>query len=348
MNDYRKKIIITGGTSGIGKAAAMELAKEHVEIVLTGSHTLKGEKAVSDIKKVTGNEFVSFMSCDLSSFKYVKSFVTRIKSKWDQLDVLVNNAGVVKKDRQLTDNGFEYTFQVNYLSHYLLTLSLLGMLKKSKDGRIINVSSRMEKFSQLNLNDVNLEKKYNPVVAYANSKQAQLLFTYAMAEKYPELSVNALHPGGVFTGLYNYSPIVNILSYLYRPFMISPKKGAETLVYLATADDVKGISGKYFIKNKESKSSPHSYNKEQIKALWEMSNKAVGLQKETIKKRQNAVKSKKELNPKIEQSSKKELNPKKEANSKKATTSKPKSSKTTKTAQDKTKKKEDIKPNKQA
>lgn len=342
MNDYRKKIIITGGSSGIGKAAAMELAKEHVELVITGSHTIKGEKAVSDIKKATGNEFVSFMSCDLSSFKYVKSFVTRIKSKWDQLDVLINNAGIVKKNRQITDNGFEYTFQVNYLSHYLLTLSLLGMLKKSKDGRIINVSSRMEKFSQLNLNDVNLEKKYNPVVAYANSKQAQLLFTYAMAEKYPELSVNALHPGGVFTGLYNYSPIVGILSHLYRPFMLSPKKGAETLVYLATSDDVKGVSGKYYIKNKETKSSSNSYNKEQIKELWEMSNQAVGLQKESIKKRQNAVKSKKELNPKKEQSSKKEPNPKK------TTTSKPKASKTSNTSQRKSKVKEDSKQNKQS
>jgi NAD(P)-dependent dehydrogenase (short-subunit alcohol dehydrogenase family) len=268
----------------------MALAKENTELVITGSNPEKGEKAVKEIIKSTGNENVWFMSCNLSSFKYVKSFVTRIKNKWDSVDVLINNAGVVKQKREITEDGFEYTFQVNYLSHFLLTMMLLDMVKKSKNGRIVNVSSRVEKYAHLDLKDINLSNSYNHIKAYANSKQAQLLFTYEMAEKYPGVAVNAMHPGGVSTGLYGYSPVVKFITGLFSPFMLSPKKGAETLLYLAVSDQVKGVSGRYFIKNKETASSSASYDKNKQKELWDLSRRAVGYHKDAIQKRVNMKK----------------------------------------------------------
>jgi NAD(P)-dependent dehydrogenase (short-subunit alcohol dehydrogenase family) len=290
MNGYRKKIIITGGSSGIGKAAAMSLAKENVDLVITGSNSDKGEKAVLEIKKASGNENITFMSCDLSAFKYVKSFVTRIKNKWDRVDVLINNAGTVKPKKKITEDGHEFTFQVNYLSHFLLTLMLLDLIKKSKDGRIINVTSRMERYANLDLNDLNFSKSYNYIKAYANSKQAQLFFTYEMAERHQGITVNAMHPGGVSTGIYAYSPFVKFLTDLAKPFMSTPKKGAETLVYLVKSDDVKDITGKYFIKKKVVSSSPGSYNLHKQKELWEISRKNVGYHKDVIPKRQNIKK----------------------------------------------------------
>jgi NAD(P)-dependent dehydrogenase (short-subunit alcohol dehydrogenase family) len=291
MDGYRKKIIITGGSSGIGKAAAMELAQGNVEIIITGSNIEKGEKAVKEITEATGNNYISFMSCNLIAFKYVKSFVTRVKNKWNTLDVLVNNAGKVNPKRQITDDGHELTFQVNYLSHFLLTLMLLDLLKKSKDGRIINVASRREKYTNLDLNDLKLEKKYNLIKAYDNSKQAQILFTYEMAERYPGISVNAMHPGGVATNIYNIYPVIGFLAKLASPFMISPKKGAETLVYLAISEDVRGVTGKYFYKKQDVHSSPASYNKRKQKELWELSRRSVGYNKDVIQKRQNIKKT---------------------------------------------------------
>lgn len=290
MNEYRKKVIITGGTSGIGKAAAIALAKGVADIVITGSNAEKGEKAIRDIKKATGNDNVVFMSCDLSAYKYVRSFVTRIKNKWDRVDVLINNAGTVKAKRQITEDGREYTIQVNYLSHFLLTIMLLDLLKKSRDPRIINVVSRMERMANLDFSDLDLGKRYNYITAYANSKLAQLLFTYEMAERYPKLSVNAIHPGGIATGIYNFSPLSRIFTFMARPFMQSPEKGAETLVYLAESEEIKGVTGKYFINKSEARSSVVSYDKGKQKELWELSRKAVGYHKDVIRKRENLKK----------------------------------------------------------
>jgi len=270
-----KIIIITGANSGIGKETAISLAKMGAKIVMLCRNEKRGQEALEEIKKKSSSGNVELILADLSNQESIYSAVNQFKSKYDHLDMLINNAGLILKERKLTLDGYETTFAVNHLGHFLLTNLLLDLLIKSSPSRIINVSSSAHKYAKLNLEDINSEKKYRSSRAYGNSKLANILFTYELARTLEGTGVtaNALHPGGVRSNFAKgqFKPFMALASL----FMISAKKGAKTSVYLASSPEVEEVSGKYFVKSKPAKSSKISYSEKLQRELWELSERMI-------------------------------------------------------------------------
>jgi NAD(P)-dependent dehydrogenase (short-subunit alcohol dehydrogenase family) len=290
MSEMKGKIcIITGSNSGIGKETALSLAKMGATVVMVVRDQERGEKARTEIVRQTGNNSVDLMFCDLSSMDSIRSFAKEFKKKYDQLDVLINNAGALFNKREVTSEGFERTFAVNYLGPFLLTHELLDLLKSSAPSRIINVSSGLAKNGMVDLDDLQSEKNYAgtkpysrvraPV--YANTKLMVMMFTYELARrlKCTGVTVNVLMPGFVATNLgKNSGSLSSFLMFkMVRPMQVSAKKGAETSVYLASSDEVKDVTGKCFAKKKEVMTCPASYDEELQKRLWDKTEIMLGL-----------------------------------------------------------------------
>lgn len=275
-----KVCMVTGANSGIGRATAERLAGMGATVVMACRDRGKGERAVEEARKRSGNESVELMLVDLASFDSVRSLAHRFEEEHDALHVLVNNAGVARVRRSVTTDGNEYTFQVNYLSHFLLTNLLLDLLKKSAPSRVVNVSSTSHFGGRIDFDNLEMEEGYGVMKAYSRSKLAQVLFTYELARRLEgtEVTVNCLHPGAVATNIWsNYLGPASFLGKLSRLFLASPTKGAETPVYLASSPKVEGVSGKYFEKKTERRSSAASYEEAAAKRLWEASASLVGL-----------------------------------------------------------------------
>jgi len=273
-----KIILITGSTDGIGKQTALELALQNHQVIIHGRSKEKCLKTLEEIKSKSSNTKIDFVVADLSNFNEVKQMAEEVKTKFDHLNVLINNAGVYLKKRMTDEKGIELTFKINHLAHFYLTYLLFDLIKKSEDGRIINVSSIAHENADDYLSDIMLEKDYSGYRSYANSKLYNILFTYALHRriKNSNVKVFALHPGVISTKL------------LYEGFRISGSPfsiGAETPVYLATSNDVINESGKYFIKKKPVKSSKTSYNEKLQEELWDISIKLIGLDKDEIEKK---------------------------------------------------------------
>ncbi|MDD5569933.1 MAG: SDR family oxidoreductase [Bacteroidales bacterium] len=271
-------ILITGATSGIGRATAMALAKMQATIVLVARDKNKAIKTVEEIKSESKNPNVEYLICDLSSLASVRQLAAEFKSKYNRLDVLINNAGMILSTKEKTIDGFEKTFAVCHLAHFLLTGLLLDVIKSSKSSRIINVSSVAHILGHMDFDDLMLEKKYTSTKSYGQAKLANILFTKKLAEKLKGtgVTVNSVHPGGVNTnfnrdlkGFYKFA--WSSLKY----FLLSPEKGAETSIYLASSTEVESVTGEYFIKKKVRKSSAESCNPEIAEKLWEISEKLV-------------------------------------------------------------------------
>jgi NAD(P)-dependent dehydrogenase (short-subunit alcohol dehydrogenase family) len=276
-----KIILITGGNAGMGKATAIELAKLGAHVIIMCRNKERGEKALKEIKAESGNNSAELMLCDLGSQKSIREFVEKFKEKYNRLDILINNAGVILPKRQETLDGYEMQFGVNHLGQFLLTNLLLDYLKQSAPSRIINVASGAHVVGKIYFEDVNLRNNYKTFRAYAQSKLANILFTYELAErlKGTGVSVNCLHPGAVATqmGINRETGFGTFVTGLLKPFFQVPAKGAETAVYLATSDEISNTTGLYFYKKKPTNSSKASHNKEAAKKLWEMSMKMTGL-----------------------------------------------------------------------
>ncbi len=265
-----KTVLITGSTDGIGKQTAIDLAVRDFFVIVQGRNKDRTLRAVEEISNNTKSNKIDYVIADLSSFKQTRQLAEEIKSKHNRLDVLINNAGVYMKTRSLTEDGLETTFQVNHLSHFLLTILLLDLIKNSTKARIINVSSVAHMHAELDFDNLQGEKHYDAYNAYAVSKLANILFTYRLAEKLKDtgITVNALHPGVIGTKL------------LWEGFSISGasvKQGAETSVYLASSPDVENVTGKYFVDKKETPSSGLSYDKHIQNRMWEISAKLTGV-----------------------------------------------------------------------
>lgn len=277
-----KLSLITGATSGIGKATASELAKLGFDLILTARNEIKG-KSLSDSLSKKYKIKSEFIKCDISSLNDVKTLAEKVKSKYNQLDVLVNNAGSRFPDYQKSVDGIELTFATNHLGHFLLTHLLMDLLRKSSSARIVNVSSSAHAVKEIDVDDLTSPKNYNRSLVYGRSKLANVLFTYQLSQKLngQNITVNALHPGGVASNFAKNEGLVrwikHISYYLLKRNLLTPKQGAETVVYLASAREVEGITGKYFYKKKEKKSSDESYNIEKAKQLWELSEKLCGI-----------------------------------------------------------------------
>jgi NAD(P)-dependent dehydrogenase (short-subunit alcohol dehydrogenase family) len=275
---YGKIVMITGANSGIGKETAKVLAKKGATIIMICRNKERGEAALKELKENTKSDKFELILADLADPDEIQQAVTQFKEKFDKLDVLINNAGLVLSKRIITPLRYEKTFAVNHLGHFLLTSLLLDLLIESAPSRIINVSSGVHTTADLNLDDINQSSNYRSYRAYANSKLANLLFTYELARRLEGtgVTVNALHPGFVRTnfGRRGRKWYTRILFDIARIFAISVEKGAKTSIYLASSPEVKEVTGKYFYKSKPVKSSKPSYDREAQKKLWELSENA--------------------------------------------------------------------------
>lgn len=278
-----KTVMITGANSGIGKAAAAGLAGMGAKVVMVSRDAGKAEAARAEIVKLPGarGDDVTIMTADLSSLDSVRKLAADFLATGRPLHVLVNNAGLILGSRTVTRDGLETTFEVNYLSHFLLTNLLLGVLKASAPSRIVNVSSNAHTNGHMDFQDLQEERGYSSMKSYSQSKLAQVLFTHELSERLAGtgVTVNVLHPGVVATNWATRSAgMLSLGVRLGHPFMISPDKGADTVVYLASSPEVASVTGKYFYKRKVTASSAESMSDADAKTLWDVSAKLAGLQ----------------------------------------------------------------------
>jgi retinol dehydrogenase 12 len=281
MTMQNKICLVTGATNGIGKITALELAKMGATVIVVGRNPTKTEAVVSEIRSESGNDNVKKALADLSSLADVRALAQEFKNKYSRLDVLVNNAGAYFNKRHVTFDGFEMTFALNHLSYFLLTVSLLDVLKASAPARIVNVSSDAHRGARLDFDDLQGEKKFNGFGAYGRSKLANILFTYELAKRLQgtNITANALHPGFVATGFgANNGTLMRVgIGIMSRMMGISAENGAKTTIYLATSPEVEGVTGKYFDKCKPVQSSTASYEVEARERLWRISEQLCGL-----------------------------------------------------------------------
>ncbi len=272
--------MITGANSGLGRAAATDLAKMGASIVMVCRNEQKGREAQSKIKEESGNNLVDLLIADLSSLVSIRKLAVEFQQKYSKLDVLVNNAGLFNLRRHLSEDGFEMTFAVNYLAPFLLTNLLLEKLKASAPSRVVNVSSVAHYSGHINFDDLQGENGYSGFRAYSQSKLALILFTRELAIPVSSFGVtsNSLHPGAVATNIWSRAAgPAGFIMKLPTLFMTSAKKGAETIVYLASSPDVENVSGEYFEKKVSKKSAEESYDNGIAAKLWDVSARLVRL-----------------------------------------------------------------------
>ncbi len=270
-----KVCLVTGATSGIGKVTATALASLGAEVVITGRNREKTEATIHQIISETGNETVHYLLADFSDLEQVRELAAQFNRRFSRLDVLVNNAGSFFNTRQETQYGVEKTFLVNHLAPFLLTNLLLDTIISSSPARIINVSSDAHQYGTLDFDDLCFKRRFVGMKAYARSKLANILFTYESVRRLGEssITVNALHPGHVATDIWrtNFSIVGPALKRVMGLFALTPEEGADNSIYLATSQDVAGVTGKYFVKREPAQSSSLSYDEELAKRLWEVS-----------------------------------------------------------------------------
>ena len=278
MDLKNKVIMVTGANSGIGKVTARELAKTGAQIIMVCRDRKRGTAARDEIIKASGNQRVDLLIADLASHTSIRDMVKEFHKKYNRLHVLVNNAGAIFSNRQENAEGIEATFALNHLGYFRLTNLLLDTIKKSAPARIVNVASEAERFARFNLDDLQSTEKYRSFDVYGRSKMANILFTRELAKRLDgaRVTVNALHPGFVRTNFGKqrrksfFSAVIKFASLFMA---ISPEKGAETSIYLATSPEVENITGKYFSAQKIIEPAADALNDEIARRLWEKSEK---------------------------------------------------------------------------
>lgn len=276
-----KNCVISGGNSGIGYETALALACLGANVIILSRNQGKAEAAVKSIKAKSQNNNVDFVLADLSSQKSIKDAAKYINREFSVLDVLVNNAGTWVSKLELTEDGVETQFAVNHLAYFLLSHELLEALYKSEDARIICVGSDSHFHGKMHFDDLTLGNKYHGLKAYAQSKLANTLFTYELdrllkSRGINNISINCVQPGLVKTdiGLKHTISLHGIAWRIRRMGGVSPAEGAKTSIFLASSEEAKGESGKYWDKCKSKPSSKKSYDKEDATILWKISKDA--------------------------------------------------------------------------
>lgn len=273
-----KVALVTGATAGIGEVTAAALAGMGAAVVLVSRSQQKLAATAERIRQQTGNAQVEWIAADLSEMANVVEAADEFKARHDRLHILVNNAGALFMERQVTADGYEMTFALNHLAYFLLTELLLPVMGRSAPARIVNVASEAQRMGGLDFDDLMGERKYSGFGAYAQSKLANVMFTYELARRLEgtDITANVLHPGFVASGFgQNNTGWMMRLFSLIRPFAISPEQGAQTPIYLASSPEVTGVTGKYFVKQKPQESSKVSYDTAAQKRLWDMSEQLV-------------------------------------------------------------------------
>ncbi|XP_057370180.1 retinol dehydrogenase 13-like [Daphnia carinata] len=297
-----KTIIVTGSNTGVGKATALDLASRGGRIILACRNLKKALVAKDEIVEKSRNPNVLIKELDLASFSSIRRFAADVQKTEPKLHILINNAGCGDIEQKTTENGLEQQMQTNYFGPFLLTNLLLGLMietgeKEEENVRIVNVGSDGHfSVGDLNLDDLNFcyerstktiwspvqNNLWLPIKIYGTSKLCVILSSCELARKLELLgkpvTVNSLHPGGVYTEFTRFSKILSVLMTLYRPFLKSPAEGAQTSIYLAVADEVSNVSGQYFRDCKIAQPSKLVRDKELAKKLWEVTERLVRLE----------------------------------------------------------------------
>ncbi len=274
-------VLVTGGTSGIGRATAAGLAARGARVGITGRDPDRTRAAAVEIATATGNAAVDAFAADMSSQEEVRRLAGDVLDTYPRLDVLVNNVGGFWSRRHTTADGLEHTFAVNHLAGFLLTLLLEDRMRAAGAARIVTVSSDAHRSGVIDFDDLQGEHGYSGGRAYGQSKLANVMFTYELARRLAGSGITAtvLHPGVVRTRFAAEDPSTawRVLLPLVRPFLTSPEKGAATSVYLASSPDVAAVTGQYFVRCAPRRSSPASYDEAAAARLWKISETLVGV-----------------------------------------------------------------------
>jgi len=275
-----KICLVTGATSGIGLVTVQALARQGATVILVGRDPARTHATVQRLQHESGNDQVVGLLADLSVQSQIRQLAGEVQRRFPRLDVLLNNAGALFTERQLSADGIEMTLALNHLVYFLLTHLLLESLRASPSARIVNVASNAHRRVSFHFGDPQGTLRYHGWRAYCQSKLANLLFTYALAQQLTgtSITVNAVHPGFVATSFgHNNRGLFAWFVRLAQRTALSPEQGADTLIYLATSPDVEGVSGMYFVKQQMVMSSQASYDQDAAQRLWQLSQRLTGL-----------------------------------------------------------------------
>ncbi len=284
MNDLRGKVaLVTGATNGIGRAAALGLARAGATLVLVGRNAERIEKTVAEIRRASGNDAVEGALADLSLLSEVRRLAMEFQEQHEHLHLLLNNAGAIFSEHALTAEGHERTFALNHLAYFLLTNQLLPQLTRSAPARIINVSSSAHRGAgSFDFDNIDGRKTWGMMgfSAYGLSKLANILFTRELARRLAGTGVtaNAVHPGVVNTGFLDGTGWLRPIARVLGPFLRSPEKGAETLLWLALSPELAQASGGYYADRKPSPLSAGAQDEAAARRLWSLSAEICGLE----------------------------------------------------------------------
>jgi len=272
--------LVTGATHGIGRATAEALAALGATVIVHGRDSAAVGAVCHEIARASGNAEVTGVVADFASLAAVRRLAADITVRHARLDVLVNNAGTSARHRRLTGDGFEWLLGVNHLAPFLLTTLLLDKLKASAPARVVNVASMAYRRGTLELDDLNWERrKYRSLKAYSDSKLANVLFTRELARRVAGSGVtaNSLHPGVVATNIFNQLGLFGrVFTMLAKPLLLTSAEGAKTSVYLASATEVAGVSGKFFDRCRERQLDPVANDDAGAERLWQRSEQLCG------------------------------------------------------------------------
>jgi retinol dehydrogenase-14 len=275
-----KTVLVTGASSGIGLEACVKFAGMGADLVMVARDRAKGEAAVASVEKRAKARRPSLMLCDFASQKSIRALAAGFRASHSRLHILVNDAGSVSPNRELTEDGIERTFAVNHLGYFLLTNLLLDLLKASAPARVVNVASIGHRAGTMDLDDLGFEKQYFIMSAYNRSKLGNVLFTRELARRLQGTGVtaNCLHPGAVATNIWSHAQwwALPFLS-LAKLFMVTPEQGGDAIVFLATSPELEGQTGGYYESNKQVRPSRLAQDDALASKLWDASAKMVKL-----------------------------------------------------------------------
>jgi NAD(P)-dependent dehydrogenase (short-subunit alcohol dehydrogenase family) len=275
-----KRVLITGASSGIGKATALGLARQGAAVVMVARDEQRGRRALEDVKRRSGSDDIELLIADLSTRDAIRALAAEVRERYDRVDVLINNAAILTGTRRTTPEGFEMQFFVNHVAYYMLTCLLAGLLRESAPARIVNVASTAHQNGEVNLDDLGSEESaYSGWQAYANTKLMNVLFTYELARRLEGsgITANCVHPGVIHTNLLNnYSWVLSRMFHALQVFFKKPAEGADTPVYLAADPAVAGTSGRYFARREPADTLEISYDRDLQRRLWDATEAIAG------------------------------------------------------------------------
>jgi len=279
-----KVVVVTGANAGIGFETARALAGKGAEMVMICRNAEKGEAARAQIRQATGNDKLHLLQADLASQRQIREAAARIRDRYAKLDVLVNNAGTWFSELVRTEDGIETVFAVNHLAYFLLTHELHPLLAAAGDARIVNVGSDSHFKGEMQFDDIHLTRNYHGLRSYAQSKLANVLFTYEYERRKPHdhVAINCVQPGLVYTDIgVKHTTWLHALAWKARRSLWkskTPAEGAATSVYLASHPEAAGVSGKYWDDKRPKPSAPASYDEAAALRLWELSEELCGIE----------------------------------------------------------------------